>query len=103
MLNVAKFIISLGVSFPVCFNAFVIMYTYRSNVENIEVNIHCKILNGVYYTGQAKLASRNKGTTCTSSWDLFVSQTCFITLTIFQHIGISSLRCCCHYTVVLLN
>lgn len=95
-----------GVSFPVFFNVYVIMYI-DGVMCKIEVNIHCEICKGVFYIGKAKLASRNKGTACMGSafsWDLFVPQTCFLTLNIFQHfVTFSSLRCCCHCTVVLLN
>lgn len=75
-------------------------------MQKTGVDIHCKIFNGVFYIGKAKLASRNKGATCMGSafsWDLFVPQTYFLTHNIFQHFMISSFRCCCHYTVVLLN
>lgn len=51
----------------------------------IEVDIHCKISNGEFYIGKAKLASRNKGTACMDSaflGDIFVLQTCFLILSI---------------------
>lgn len=50
------------------------MYLHTRVMWKIEVSIHCKIFNGVFYVGNAKLASRNKGTACMDcafSWVLF--------------------------------